>query len=93
MFMSIPTVTLMKEKSYISEPEAFASPPPNTVPPITMSPFSRVSSPTASYPMFVRVFPYTTDVFAPPYTFLPMFPPVIFTVLKELLVPDVPVAA
>ena len=32
--ISIATVTLIKSKSYTSLPEAFASPPPNTVPPI-----------------------------------------------------------
>jgi len=43
--------------------------------------------------MFVRVFPYTTDVFAPPYTFLPMLAPTMFTLLSELLLSIVPVAA
>jgi len=46
--MSIPTVTLINEKSYISEPEALASPPPKTVPSIIISPCSSVVSPTAS---------------------------------------------
>ena len=91
--ISIPFVTLINEKSYISEPDAFASPPPNTVPSISMFPISSELSPTASYPIFVWVVPYTTDVFAPPYTFFPIVPPTMFTVLVELLLLSVPVAA
>ena len=58
-----------------------------------MSPISREVSFTASYPIFVWVVPYTTDVLAPPYTFFPTVAPTIFTVLLELLLLSVPVAA
>ena len=51
--ISIATVTLMKLKSYTSLPEAFASPPPTTVPPISIFPISKLVSPTASYPILV----------------------------------------
>ena len=81
IFMFMPFVTLIYEKSYTSEPDALASPPPNTVPVISILAFYKFSFPTATYPIFVFVIPYTFDVFAPPYTFPYIVPPTILTVL------------
>ena len=91
--MFIPSVTLINEKSYISDPDSFASPPPNTVPYICKSPISSELSFIVSYPILVLVTPYTTDVFAPPYTFPAIVPDTIFTVLVEEWSVSVPVAA
>ena len=57
IWISIPLVTLIKEKSYTSLPDSLASPPPKTVPPISISPISKEVSFTASYPIFVCVVP------------------------------------
>ena len=66
MFILIPFVTLMKLKSYISLPLAFASPPPKMVPPMVIFEVIKFLLLTAFLPMFTVVIPYNTEVFAPP---------------------------
>ena len=63
------------------------------MPPISIFPISNEVSLTASQPIFVFVVPYTTDVFAPPYTLFPIVPPTIFTLLVDEFFSSVPVSA
>ena len=93
MLTLISLVTLIKLKSYSVEPEAFASPPPNTVPFINISFLITFSFVSTLSPIFTSVPPYTTEVLAPPYTLPYIVPPAILTVAFELFVLESPVAA
>ena len=65
-FSKVNELIILEDDCVVDEPEAFASPPPNTVPRMCTSPATTFVAAGTSAPIVTSVDPYTLEVLAPP---------------------------